>query len=57
MGGLMAKLIFKSGSEGLAGKGGTSFFDFKVHDIMGKDYDLNTLRNKKLIMVVNVACK
>lgn len=53
----MAKLIFKSGSEGLAGKGGASFFDFKVRDIMGKDFDLNTLRNKKLIMVVNVACK
>jgi hypothetical protein len=57
MGGLMAKLIFKSGSEGLASKGGASFFDFKVRDIMGKDFDLNTLRNKKLIMVVNVACK
>ena len=57
MGGLLAKLIFKNGKETLKIPQGQSFFDFKVNDIQGKPYDMGQLRDKKLVMVTNVACK
>jgi hypothetical protein len=57
MGSLMAKLVFKSGSEGLPKQITPSFFDFKVRDIRGKEFSFDYLKNKKLILVVNVACK
>lgn len=57
MGGLLAKIIFKTGKEELKPTLGMSFFDFKIKDIRGKLLDFQTLRDKKLIMVVNVACK
>ena len=57
MGGFLAKLVFKSGKEELKPSVIKSFFDFKVKDIRGKDFDFQTLRDRKLTMVVNVACK
>ena len=57
MGGLLSKLVFKSGAEGLKKPVPPSFFDFKVRDIRGKEFDFKWLREKKLKMVVNVACK
>jgi hypothetical protein len=36
MGGLISKLVFKSGSEGLKKAVPPSFFDFKVNDIHGQ---------------------
>ena len=56
MGGAVAKLAFKSGSDKLKTPS-QSFFDFKVNDITGKPYDMAQLKDKKLIMVTNVACK
>lgn len=53
----MAKLIFKSGSEGIKAPTTKSFFDFSVKDIYGKDFPFAQLKDRKLIMVVNVACK
>jgi hypothetical protein len=57
MGGLIQKLIFKSGSEGINKAVPASFFDFVVKDIRGKEFRFDSLRDRKLIMVVNVACK
>ena len=57
MGGVMAKLVFKSGKETLKTPDAKTLFDFQVKDIRGKVFDFQTLRDRKLIMVVNVACK
>jgi hypothetical protein len=57
MGGLIQKLVFKSGAEGLNKVVPPPFFDFVVKDIHGKDFRFDSLRDKKLIMIVNVACK
>ena len=57
MGGFFAKLIFKSGKEQLKSPLVKGFFDFKVRDIRGNEFDFQNLRNRKLIMVTNVACK
>lgn len=40
----------------MAQEKGKSFYDFKVKDIMGNNYDLSALKGKK-VMVVNVASK
>jgi hypothetical protein len=40
MGGFLAKLVFKSGKEQLKPPHVKNFFDFKVKDIRGKDFDL-----------------
>ena len=55
MGGLASKLVMKHSKEKLTVPAGQGFFDFKVHDIHGNPFDLTTLRNKNLIMVINVA--
>ncbi len=57
MGGLIAKIVFKSGKEALKKTENKGFFDFQINDIRGKLFDFKALRDKKLIMVVNVACK
>lgn len=57
MGGLLAKLVFKSGKEQLKAPPVKGFFDFQIKDIRGKMLDFQALRDRKLIMVVNVACK
>ena len=57
MGGLLSKLVFKSGKESLKAPPVKGFFDFQVNDIRGKPFNFKTLRGNKLIMVVNVACK
>ena len=57
MGGLLNKLIFKSGSEALNKAAPQGFFDFKVNTILGDPFDFASLKNRKLTMVVNVACK
>jgi hypothetical protein len=57
MGGLMSKLVFKKGSEGLTKEVPDSFFDFKVRNIDGNIVDFSTYKGNKVIMVVNVACK
>ena len=53
----MGALVFKSGKETLKTPATKGFFDFQVKDIRGKLFDFQTLRDRKLIMVVNVACK
>jgi hypothetical protein len=57
MGGLLAKLIFKSGKEQLNAPIVKGFFDFQVKDIKGNLFDFQTLRDRRLTMVTNVACK
>ena len=52
----MGSVFFKKGSEKL-NTPAQSFFDFKVKDITGKLVDFSTFKDKKAIMVVNVACK
>jgi glutathione peroxidase-family protein len=52
----MGSVFFKSGKEKLA-PNVQSFFDFKVNDITGKLVDFSTYKDRKAIMVVNVACK
>ena len=53
----MGSCFFKSGAEELKNPAPQGFFDFKVRDIRGKDFDFASLKGKKLTMVVNVACK
>ena len=57
MGECLAKLVFKSGKERLDLPEMKTFFDFQLKDIRGKLIDFNVFRDRKLIMVVNVACK
>ena len=57
MGGLINKAVFKSGSDKLTKEVPKSFYDFKVLDIDGNVVDFEKYREKKVIMVVNVACK
>ena len=52
----MGSAFFKKGSEKLNAPA-KSFFDFKVKDITGKLVDFSTFKDRKAIMVVNVACK
>ncbi len=52
----MGSAFFKRGSEKLKPTN-QSFFDFKIKDIMGKLVDFSTFKDRKAIMVVNVACK
>jgi len=52
----MGSVFFKKGSEKL-NPSAQSFFDFKVKDITGKLVDFSTFKDRKAIMVVNVACK
>lgn len=52
----MGSVFFKKGSEKLSSTN-QSFFDFKIKDITGKLIDFSTFKDKKAIMVVNVACK
>lgn len=56
MGGLVAKLVFKNGKEGVA-TGYTSFNDIPSVDIDGNAINRlgDILTNKKAILVVNVA--
>lgn len=49
-------LIFTTMTLTMAQEKGKSFYDFKVKDIMGNNYDLSALKGKK-VMVVNVASK
>ena len=57
MGGLLSKAVFKSGSEALSKEVPKDFFDFKVKDIEGNMIEFEKFRGRKVIMVVNVACK
>ena len=57
MGGLISKAVFKSGSETLSKEVPKNFFDFKVKDIEGNVIEFEKFRGRKVIMVVNVACK
>ena len=57
MGSLVSKAVFKSGSETLSKDIPKSFFDFKMKDISGDVVAFEKFRGKKVIMVVNVACK
>jgi glutathione peroxidase len=50
----MLLMILLSVSVGFSG--GKSFYDFKVKTLEGKDFDLGSLRGKK-VMVVNTASK
>lgn len=52
----MGSVFFKSGKEKLQPLNQT-FYDFKIKDITGQLVDFSTFRDRKAIMVVNVACK
>lgn len=52
----MGSAFFKSGKEKLKPLN-QGFFDFKIKDITGQLIDFSTFKDKKAIMVVNVACK
>ncbi len=52
----MGGSYFKTGSDKL-NNSPTSFFDLKAKDIEGNIIDFSIYRNKKAILVVNVACK
>jgi predicted lactoylglutathione lyase len=57
MGKLLSKAVFKGGSTTISTQVPNDFFDLKARDIDGNIVDFNVYRNKKVIMVVNVACK
>lgn len=58
MGGILQKIVFKSGEDNLGKQGvPNSFFDFKIKDINGKVIDFSEFKKRKAILVVNVACK
>ena len=57
MGGLIAKAVMKTGADKLTKEVPPNFFDFKVKDIDGNVVDFAKYKDRKLIMVVNVACK
>ncbi len=53
----MGCLYFKSGREKLNKEIPESFYDFKMKDINGDMVQFKTFQDRKVIMVVNVACK
>lgn len=57
MGSLISKAVFKGGSTAISTEIPKTFFDLKARDIDGKVVDFNQFKNRKCIMVVNVACK
>jgi hypothetical protein len=58
MGCLVTACIFKSGTDNLKEQLlPQGFFEFKIKNIEGKLIDFKTYKNRKLIMVMNVACK
>lgn len=57
MGQAIGKIFFKSGANTITKEVPKEFFDLKAKDIDGKVVDFNTFRDRKAIMVVNVACK
>lgn len=55
---LANKIIFKSGTEKLAEKVGEgNFFSFEAVDIDGNLIKMSTFKDRKAIIIVNVACK
>jgi hypothetical protein len=57
MGGIIQKIVFKTGQETISDSQVKNLFDFKIKDIYGNLIDFDKFRNKKAIMIVNVACK
>ena len=57
MGKLLSKAIFKGGAETISTDVPKNFFELKAKDIDGNIVDFHQFSNRKVIMVVNVACK
>jgi hypothetical protein len=57
MGKLISKAVFKGGSNTISTEIPQDFFMLKAKDIDGNIVDFNQFRDRKAIMVVNVACK
>lgn len=55
--GAVIKAFYKTGSEAVRGDLPKSFFDFKINDIQGNLINFSTFKDKKAILIVNVACK
>jgi hypothetical protein len=53
----MGSVFFKKGGEKLKKDIPKSFYDFKMKDISGDMIDFKTYKDRKVIMIVNVACK
>ena len=53
----MGGLIYKKGTDKLAKSGKKTFFELEAINIDGELVEFSTLRGKKAIIVVNVACK
>lgn len=54
MGKVVSKLVEKNGSEHLKTPV-KNFFELQTRDIKGVPFSFNTLREKRVIMIVNVA--
>jgi glutathione peroxidase len=52
----MGSLFFKSGKEKLK-KNNKGFFDLEALDIDGKSIKFDSFKDKRAIIVINVACK
>lgn len=57
MGQAIGKMFFKSGANTISKEIPKDFFDLQAKDIDGKIVNFSQYRDKKAIMVVNVACK
>lgn len=57
MGAVIRAAIYKTGSETIQDDIHKSFFDFKIKDIEGNLVNFSIFKDKKAILIVNVACK
>ena len=58
MGAVFKAIAYKSASEEVGNiPVPKSFFEFKIRDIQGEMVDFHSFKNKKAILIVNVACK
>ena len=57
MGGMIKAALYKTGSEPVQDNIPKSFFDFKIKDIEGNLVNFSIFKEKKAILIVNVACK
>lgn len=57
MGAVIKAALYKTGSEPVQDNIPKSFFDFKIKDIEGNLVNFSIFKEKKAILIVNVACK
>lgn len=57
MGSAIKKMLFKSGSTSIKSSAPSNFFDLEARDIDGNLIKFDQFKDRKVIMIVNVACK